>query len=63
MTKYQKTYDKYGSFPLSYLALFVPDFENNHLTKKLTKKLQLEMTETINPISNISSLRELDIDY
>lgn len=44
MTKYQKTYDKYGNFPLSYLALFVPDFENNHLTRKLTKKLQLEMT-------------------
>lgn len=44
MTKYQKTYDKYGNFPLSYLALFVPDFENNNLTRKLTKKIQLEMT-------------------
>ncbi len=54
---------KTKNISLSKLALFEENFDNSEIMKGLATKLDIDLNENINPISNIKSLKDMRINF
>lgn len=58
-----ENYTKNGNFSICKLALYSENFENNDIIPKLQEKLEIDLNQNINPISNIRALKHMHINF
>ena len=54
-------YNKTNNFSLAKLVLYNKNFNNDGLMTKLSNKLQLDLDQTVSPISNAEVLKNANI--